>query len=391
MSDLDRTSVALLFAVALVTLLVKVSSCSGGPPGSQNAPAAAGTASAVIVTADSVNLRQSPSQSASVMARANRGRELELLGTQKDWYNVRWGEGSAWLSKLYASPTEDCPAEQSAAPAALLTRLPGEWKGEVGGRPATFVFYTRNGRLCAYVLYLDVKEVVDVQAAGPDALTLVGKRYERLAGTNGPFWLDTLSGRLESASERLSGTFSDTNNNRGEWYAARPGAKAPEVAQLSTDQPQLVEEAVIPESPDSAATQTAAEPAADQEAAEPSEESAASAQDDAMESRFIGRWEGSGRQFSPRQQWILEMEITSDAVGTTVGTISYPTLRCGGNLFLRVADESTWTMRERITYGRCITGGSITMTLEGSDRAQWLWHYAEGGLGAQGQVQRQTD
>ncbi|MEA2599534.1 MAG: hypothetical protein QOF89_526 [Acidobacteriota bacterium] len=390
MSDLDRASVALLFAVALMTLLVKVTSCSGGLPESQNAPAASATTLTVIVTADSVNLRQSPSRSASLMARAERGRELELLGTQEDWYNVRWGEGSAWLSKLYASPTEDCPTEQSAAPDALLTRLPGEWKGEVGGRPATFVFYARNGRLCAYVLYPDVKEVVDVQAAGSDALTLVGKRYERLAGTNGPFGLDTFSARLESASERLSGTFFDTNNNRGEWFAARPGA-AQEEAQLSTNQPQLAEVAVSPESPDSAATQTAAEPAAGQVVAEPSEEPAASTPDDATESRFMGRWEGTGKQFSPRQQWNLEMEITSDAVGTTVGTISYPTLRCGGDLFLRAADKSTWTMRERITYGRCTTGGSITMTLEGRDRAQWLWHYAQGELGAQGEVRRQTD
>ena len=40
--------------------------------------------------------------------------------------------------------------------------LPGEWKGEVGGRPATFIFYTRGARICAYVLFLDVKEASEI-------------------------------------------------------------------------------------------------------------------------------------------------------------------------------------------------------------------------------------
>jgi hypothetical protein len=224
MSDPDRTSVSLLVVVTFVAVLVKIASCSGWPAGSPQSQAATQAAGTVVVTGDSVNLRQAPERSASVLARAERGQELELLGTQDDWYNVRWRDGTAWLSKLYASPTEDCPAGQAAAAEGLLRRLPGEWKGEMAGRPATFVFYTRGEALCAYLLHTDVKEVFTVAATGPGTLTLAGKRFERLAGTTGNYWLDTLSGRLENASARLSGTYVDTGSSRGKWFAERAGS-----------------------------------------------------------------------------------------------------------------------------------------------------------------------
>ena len=224
MSDFDRTSVALLVVVTFAVVLVKSTSCSGWLAGSPPPPPAA-TQSAVgtvVVAGDSVNLRQAPARSASVLARADRGQELELLGTQEDWYKVRWGGKEVWLSKLYASPTEDCPTQQAAAAEDLRRKLTGEWKGEIQGRPASFVFYARGERLCAYVLYNNVKEVLAVEE-GPSTLTLAGKRYERLAGATGEFWLDTFSGQLENASGRLAGTFIDAKNNRGQWLAERLG------------------------------------------------------------------------------------------------------------------------------------------------------------------------
>jgi hypothetical protein len=243
MSDSDRTSVLLLGVVVLVAVLVKAAWHSGWPAGSPPPPeamqAAVGT---VIVTGDSVNLRQSPARSAAVLAQAERGQELELLGSQDDWYNIRWGEGEVWLSKLYASPVEDCPNEQAAAAEAPRRQLPGEWTGAVQGHPATFVFYARGERLCAYVLYDNVKEVLAVEETGPGTLTLTGKRYERLVGATGEFSLDTFSGRLEDASGRLSGIFVDARNNRGAWFAERAGsASAAALASTDEDEAQMAE------------------------------------------------------------------------------------------------------------------------------------------------------
>jgi SH3 domain-containing protein len=396
MSYLERISVALLVVVTAATVLVRVTACSG-PAGSQQAPAAAGNAATVIVTADSVNLRQTPDRSASVLARAERGQELELLGTQEDWYNVRWGDRSLWLSKLYASPAEDCSADGAAAPEALLSRLPGEWKGEIGGRPATFIFYARGARLCAYVLYLDVKEALAVETSDTDTLTLSGKRYERLAGTNGEFWLDTFHGRLEEASQRLSGNYSDARNNRGEWYATRPGAVSQEAMTTSdAEEAQLAEPADAGDQtasqPEQDSSQTA--PLSDREARQEEEPRAEAPERNAANvDRFIGRWAGYGRQFSPRQRWRLEMDINAATIGNVVGTIEYPSLRCSGELLLTSANEDRWTLRENITQGRgnCVDGGSITMEIRESGQAQWNWYDPQGTLGAQGEVYRRGD
>lgn len=398
MTYLDRIAVSLLLVVTFVAVLIRVTACSGlagapQPSASESSPVV-GT---VIISGDAVNLRQEPARSASVLAQAERGQELELLGTQEDWYNVRWSGGTAWLSKLYASPIEDCPTEQAASSEDLRRWLPGEWKGEMSGRPATFVFYTRGERLCAYVLQADVKEVFTVAETGWGTLTLTGKRFERLAGTTGEYWLDTLSGRLEDPSGRLSGTYVDTRSSRGEWFAVRPGSAseaAPasiddDEAQMATQQP----EAEIPGSPDLGDAPTAPVPIANQSEAEPQEETIASAPESGLvrtESSFIGHWEGEGKQL--RQRWRIQMKITSESPGRVVGSIQYPSLRCGGDLVLTEVRESTWTMREDITYGsNCITGGSITMASTGPNRAQWLWYYPQGGLGAQGEVRRQAE
>jgi hypothetical protein len=408
MSGYERTSVSLLILVAIVAVLVKTQACNGGPsnspPPTEGMQTVIGT---VVVTGDSVNLRQAPARSASVVAQAERGQELDLLAAQEDWYNVRWGEGSVWLSKLYASPAEDCPTDQPATAEALRRGLPAEWKGEIRGRPATFVFYTRGERLCAYVLYDDVKEALAVEESSPGALTLVGKRYERLGGTTGEFWLDTFSGRFEDASGRLrlAGTYADARNSRGEWFAERPGSASETADIVSTDEdePQLavlqpeptVDDTESPSPPaDQADAPPAPAPADNESAAEQDEEQNAATPEDGAEgteSDFLGRWEGEGRQFDSRQQWRLQMNIASESLGSVVGSIRYPSLRCGGELVLIKVHQGIWTMRENITYGsNCVTGGSITMEPTFSNRARWLWYFPRGELGAQAEVRKRN-
>src|SRR4051794_32099780 len=170
MSKSDRIAVSLLVLVTLVAVLIRTLACSGGPAASPPQAAVQAVVGKVVIAGDSVNLRQAPTRSAAVLAQVGRGQELDLLGTQADWYNVKWGETTAWLSKVYASPTEDCPTEQAVAAEPLRRKLTGVWKGEVRGRPATFVFYTRQDRLCSYVVYNNIKEALEVEQSGPSNL-----------------------------------------------------------------------------------------------------------------------------------------------------------------------------------------------------------------------------
>ena len=134
-------------------------------------------------------------------------------------------------------------------------------------------------------------------------------------------------------------------------------------------------------------------PAASQPAVERVDDSVASVAEGGLaitSSRWLGRWEGVGLQFNPQQRWSIQMDLTSESVGTIVGSIRYPSLNCGGDLVLAGVDESTWTMRENITYGgNCLTGGTITIVLLSANRAQWLWYYPQGELGAQAEVRKQ--
>ncbi|WP_338450440.1 LysM peptidoglycan-binding domain-containing protein [Niallia oryzisoli] len=56
--------------------------------------------SEVIVNANNVNVRQSPSSSANVVAQMDRGARLPLLGVQGDWYRIALFNGNpGWISK----------------------------------------------------------------------------------------------------------------------------------------------------------------------------------------------------------------------------------------------------------------------------------------------------
>jgi hypothetical protein len=45
-----------------------------------------------------------------------------------------------------------------------------------------------------------------------------------------------------------------------------------------------------------------------------------------------------------------------------VGTITYPSLTCGGDLILRAADGKRVELLERITFGTCHDRGVLTLT-----------------------------
>jgi hypothetical protein len=136
-------------------------------------------------------------------------------------------------------------------------------------------------------------------------------------------------------------------------------------------------------------------PAITQPEVERVDDPAAAASEDGLAntaSRWLGLWEGEGTQFNSRQRWSIQMDLTSESLGRIVGSIRYPSLSCGGDLILTGADEDAWTMREHITYGsNCYTGGTITLVPQSTGRAQWLWHYPQGELGAQAEVRKRGE
>src|ERR1041384_5186782 len=77
--------------------------------------------------------------------------------------------------------------------------------------------------------------------------------------------------------------------------------------------------------------------------------------------QFIGTWNGEGSQVNPPGEWTIEAVIVGGPV-RQVGTISYPSLQCGGVLVLRSAGANWLEVDEDITYGECEDGGVITFT-----------------------------
>jgi hypothetical protein len=56
-----------------------------------------------------------------------------------------------------------------------------------------------------------------------------------------------------------------------------------------------------------------------------------------------------------------------------VGTISYPSLECGGVLRFRGVQGGALVVLEDITYGDCVDGGTITLTPTGAGEMRYDW------------------
>src|SRR5215213_9807333 len=77
---------------------------------------------------------------------------------------------------------------------------------------------------------------------------------------------------------------------------------------------------------------------------------------------FQGSWKGRGSQSDqPGVEWTIALTLASGARGRVVGTITYPSLECGGDLILRVAEAGRVELLERITFGTCVDRGVITL------------------------------
>ena len=103
--------------------------------------------------------------------------------------------------------------------------------------------------------------------------------------------------------------------------------------------------------------------------------------------QFIGTWNGEGSQANPPGDWSIEAVLVGGPV-QQVGTISYPSLRCGGVLVMRSAGANWLEVGEDITYGECEDNGIITLTPMADGRLRYAWRKEGIDMTAQGTLTR---
>src|ERR1019366_4518607 len=94
-------------------------------------------------------------------------------------------------------------------------------------------------------------------------------------------------------------------------------------------------------------------------------------------SDVVGLWVGRVTQHGPgttKLSYDVEMTVTGKGPRASAGTISYPSLKCAGELQLLSAPGIFQVYRERITVGRkqCSTGATIFATVLGNYMS-WRW------------------
>ena len=98
---------------------------------------------------------------------------------------------------------------------------------------------------------------------------------------------------------------------------------------------------------------------------------------------FVGSWKGTGSQSDEPGEWTIALTLADGPRGGVVGTITYPSLDCGGDLILRVADRGRVELAERITFGDCVDHGIVTLTPASAGLA-FDWRTDGGGPVARG-------
>ena len=97
----------------------------------------------------------------------------------------------------------------------------------------------------------------------------------------------------------------------------------------------------------------------------------------ALSPTYVGVWEGSGVQ-NTGSEWSILISIASGSVNSVVGTIAYPSLRCGGELTLLESTEEKIELFENITYGQssCVARGYVTLEFASSRSLNFYYYDA---------------
>jgi hypothetical protein len=103
--------------------------------------------------------------------------------------------------------------------------------------------------------------------------------------------------------------------------------------------------------------------------------------------QFIGTWNGIGSQSDMPGEWSIQA-IVVGGPAEQVGTISYPSLECGGVLLFRGARGGALEVAEDITYGSCVDGGIITLTPQADGTLRFDWRKEGSDATARGTLTR---
>jgi hypothetical protein len=114
-----------------------------------------------------------------------------------------------------------------------------------------------------------------------------------------------------------------------------------------------------------------------------------SAQDQNVNAAYVGVWSGTGNQVNGTN-WSILLSVVPGSTGSIVGTISYPSLTCGGELRLKRVTDNSIELSEKLTYGagRCIDRGTDVLTLTSTQRVSYSWLTAQGKQEATGTLNK---
>jgi hypothetical protein len=107
-----------------------------------------------------------------------------------------------------------------------------------------------------------------------------------------------------------------------------------------------------------------------------------------------GSWSGVGAQRSPALSYPVSVTLTSPtldpALGVVVGTISYPSFPCGGQLGLIAAGSDELLLAERLTTGleQCTDQGRVTLSRRTEQRLFYTWTLPDDPLAVTAQLLR---
>lgn len=103
--------------------------------------------------------------------------------------------------------------------------------------------------------------------------------------------------------------------------------------------------------------------------------------------QFIGTWNGVGSQSDRPGEWTIEAIIVGGPA-EQVGTISYPSLECGGVLLFRGVRDGALEVVEDITHGQCEDQGILTLTPTAGGGLRYDWRTEAHDLTARGTLTR---
>jgi hypothetical protein len=113
-----------------------------------------------------------------------------------------------------------------------------------------------------------------------------------------------------------------------------------------------------------------------------------------MPAAFDGVWDGSmtpqkGTATTSR----MLVALSGGRIGSVVGTIAYPTLDCGGELWLVSAGPDTMQLGEVILYGqqRCTGRALITVGRDAAGAMTMQWRDVTGGGSAAGSLKKRSE